>query len=173
MSGDLPAPPRRVATAMLLAIRIVRVLLVVASVVLIFAATSLVLRGLPLPSWMKVSGPLTDGMMLTFASLGLLEVVALYCLLGLLGEVIATVRAGDPFQSRNADRVQAIGWWMVVIQGVDMAKTILALSGVSHEDMTSDKTISVTGLGAIVVVFILAWVFRIGARMREELDQVV
>jgi lysylphosphatidylglycerol synthetase-like protein (DUF2156 family) len=66
--------------------------------------------------------------------------------------IVDSVAEGDPFVRANALRLKAIGWLMLAVQIID---------------------ISLTGILAVLLVFILAGIFERGAEMREELEGTV
>ena len=94
----------------------------------------------------------------------------------LLGRIVDTVGDGDPFIPTNADRLRTMGWLALAIQlltlpiGVAVARVAKAV-----EDTPSDTSVGLdfTGLVLILILFILARVFRKGAAMREELEGTV
>ena len=94
----------------------------------------------------------------------------------LLGRIVDTVGEGDPFIPTNADRLRTMGWLALAIQlltlpiGVAVARVAKAV-----EDTPSDTSVGLdfTGLVLILILFILARVFRKGAAMREELEGTV
>jgi len=105
--------------------------------------------------------------------LGLLACVAVYHLFSRLLAILATVRAGDPFVVANADRLQRIGWALFAIQLLDLAfgGIVLALDrlGVDHATWVP----GFTGWIGVVMLFVLARVFRVGTRMRDDLAMTV
>jgi magnesium-transporting ATPase (P-type) len=88
--------------------------------------------------------------------------------------MINSVEAGDPFIIENAKRLKAIGWMMVALQVLAFP---LALVARNTADLFGEHDVnldfSVNGLLAILLVFILADVFKRGAEMREELEGTV
>lgn len=88
--------------------------------------------------------------------------------------VIDSVSQGDPFAPVNAQRLARMGWLTVAIELVS-----IPVGGIGQwlaatiKDATSDFGISVGGLLLAMVLFILARVFREGARMRAELEGTV
>jgi hypothetical protein len=104
---------------------------------------------------------------------GALSLVAVYHLFSRLLAILATVRAGDPFVVANADRLQRIGWALFAIQLLDLAfgGIVLALDrlGVDHATWVP----GFTGWIGVVMLFVLARVFRVGARMRDDLAMTV
>lgn len=91
-----------------------------------------------------------------------------------LYRIIDTVGEGDPFVPENANRLMAMGW-------ISIASHLLAipLNSVSRWLQTysdrfhTDFGISLAGLLLALVLFVLARIFREGARMREELEGTV
>ena len=104
-------------------------------------------------------------------------IAAIYFFWNLLA-ITDTVRAGDPFIPENASRLTRMGWLAVFVQfgslllvgpGVFVA-SVFADAG---EDATFDVDFDGTGLILILVLFVLARVFRHGAAMREDLEGTV
>ncbi|WP_057881956.1 DUF2975 domain-containing protein [Tsuneonella troitsensis] len=97
----------------------------------------------------------------------------------LLRRIVNTVGEGDPFVPENADRLSRMGWIAVGTQllAIPMGAMVLWLAEVFKEadDIHVDADMGIDG-GAIVlilVLFILARVFRRGAAMREDLEGTV
>ena len=128
-------------------------------------------------------GPLPDGFFWAVSIL-LLAIAALLGMLiyflQLLWRIIGSVGEGDPFVPENADRLSRMGW-------VGVAGNVLALmtgglvtwiAGIAQdlgEDVQFDGEVGFEGGGLllILVLFILARVFRKGTEMREELEGTV
>lgn len=88
--------------------------------------------------------------------------------------IINSVEHGDPFILENATRLRAIGWLMVAVQVLAIplamvAHNTAALFGKHDVGME----IPLNGILAILLVFILADVFKRGAEMRDELEGTV
>ena len=115
----------------------------------------------------------TIGLLRLTGVLGLVACVAVYHLFSPLLAILATVRAGDPFVVANADRLQRIGWALFAIQLFDLALggIVLALDriGVDHATWVP----GFTGWIGVVMLFVLARVFRVGASMRDDLAMTV
>jgi hypothetical protein len=113
------------------------------------------------------------GILAVCAVLGFLFFRHLYRIVGSVGD-------GDPFIPVNAERLSAMGW---IVVGVNVA--VLPLAGIVGwvaryaEELDPRNHIHVGSgfdLGGILlalILFILARVFREGARMREELEGTV
>lgn len=97
----------------------------------------------------------------------------------LLRQIVGTVEAGDPFIGENATRLSKMGWIAVGAEVLSMplAGAVIWIAGmVEDSDSTGlDKDIGFdsSGIVLILVLFILARVFRQGARMREDLEGTV
>ncbi|WAT17396.1 DUF2975 domain-containing protein [Aurantiacibacter sp. MUD11] len=111
--------------------------------------------------------------------IGLAIVVMLFVFFGTLRKLIGTVGDGDPFAPVNADRLSLMGWLML---GVQLAMIPAAALGVSlaryaseFDDMhlTVDGGWDIEGVLLVIILFILARVFRHGAAMREDLEGTV
>lgn len=107
-------------------------------------------------------------------------VVALFLFFGRLRSIVGTVAHGDPFVPENAQRLSQMGWLMVATQlllipaaalGVRVIEAIDAVKDVGDTDI--DAGLDLSGILLIVVLFILARVFRHGAAMREDLEGTV
>lgn len=97
----------------------------------------------------------------------------------LLRQIVSTVAAGDPFISDNADRLSRMGWIAVGVEllSVPLAGVLIWIAGMVEDNdsvrLDHDVGFSGGGIVLILVLFILARVFRQGARMREELEGTV
>ena len=93
----------------------------------------------------------------------------------LLRRIVGTVAAGDPFVIDNADRLSRMGWMALAGQVLPiplgiLLKGLAGLVGDHHSVRVHDFGFSVGGVVLILVLFILARVFRQGALMRDELE---
>jgi uncharacterized membrane protein YhhN len=112
---------------------------------------------------------------LTF--IGIFAVLLAHVVYTRLLAIVETVKAGDPFVAENAARVQTIAWAFIGLEslhiGVHIVLAIVARSLVGMQDHRNDYHFPVTGLMAILLLFVLARVFDQGARMRDELATTV
>jgi hypothetical protein len=119
------------------------------------------------------SGPLIIGMR-AIAALGLLAVPLNLALLKRLMAMVQTVRAGDPFVAANANRLQAIAWFLL---GQQMLSLVIGLIGkfvsTPGHPLHLDAGFSPSGWLAVILTFVLARVFTEGTRMREDLEGTV
>jgi len=94
--------------------------------------------------------------------------------LTLLLHIVESVRTGDPFVLENAERLQAIAWWMLGGQLLHLLVGALArLASTPAQELDIDWSFSFTPWVAVLLLFVLARVFAHGARMREELEGTV
>lgn len=118
-------------------------------------------------------------------------IVGLACLAGMIllalailvfraiQQIVDSAISGDPFVVENADRLSRIGWLVVAIYGVQFAMGVAM--GVLVPPQLKDNLkfggfgldFSPLGLLAILLVFVLAQIFRHGSEMRAELEGTV
>ena len=108
------------------------------------------------------------------AVLGLIAIPIHYLVLKRLLAMVETVRAGDPFVAANAYRLQAIAWFLLVLQILSMIIGGIgeAISTRAHP-VDLDAGFSINGWLAVLLTFLLARVFAEGALMREDLEGTV
>lgn len=91
-----------------------------------------------------------------------------------LRRIIDSVRQGNAFAPENAGRLSNMGWLTVGIEVFSIKAGAVAAYIAKHvENMHLDVGLSLGGILMALVLFILARVFREGARMREELEGTV
>lgn len=107
-------------------------------------------------------------------AVGLIGVPIAALILGRLAQIVRTVRMREPFTAANAGRVQAIAWGLLGLQVLHVAVAAIAAS------IATDKTPlklggggTITGWLAVLLLFVLAGVFREGAAMRDDLEGTV
>lgn len=108
------------------------------------------------------------------AALGLV-VVWLNCAgLKRMVAIVETVRAGDPFVATNADRLQTIAWLLLALQVVSIVIAAIADAvALPGRPIDIDAGFSINGWLAVLLTFLLARVFAVGARMRDDLEGTV
>ncbi|TYC89355.1 DUF2975 domain-containing protein [Novosphingobium sp. BW1] len=101
-------------------------------------------------------------------------------MLWLLKRIIDTVGEGDPFVPINATRMTIMAWLSLAVQIVALPLAGLAtwIHNVTEMDdmetaINFDSGFDGNGILLMLVLFILARVFRKGAEMREELEGTV
>jgi hypothetical protein len=115
------------------------------------------------------SGLLIMGMR-AIAVLGFAAVPLNLALLKRLVAMVQTVRCGDPFVAANAQRLQAIAWFLLGQQMISLVIGLIgkAVSTPAHP-LHLDAGFSPSGWLAVILTFVLARVFAEGTRMREDL----
>lgn len=99
--------------------------------------------------------------------------VAHRILTGLL-QIVETVRSGDPFVVDNAARLQAIAWWLLGAELLHLLVGALArVASTPAQPLDIDWTFSFTPWIAVLLLFVLARVFRYGTRLREDIEGTV
>lgn len=107
--------------------------------------------------------------------------IALFVFFGKLRAIINTVGAGDPFVPENADRLNMMAWLLLAAQlmVIPLAGLLVPLAAWASqfEDEVKISTdvdgLDLTGILMVIILFILARVFRHGAAMRADLEGTV
>jgi hypothetical protein len=99
-------------------------------------------------------------------------IAAVHVQLSRLLDMVATVRAGDPFVPENAVRMKTIAWCLLLIQVFDLLNgAMVSLMNAAGSRM--DWSFSATGWLALVLLFVLARVFEEGTRIRADLEAMI
>lgn len=86
-------------------------------------------------------------------------------------QMLDTVEAGDPFVPANADRLRRVAWCLLGIQLCDVAFGVAgAIMDAAAGERISGWSPGLTGWIAILLVFVLARVFREGTRLRDDAE---
>jgi hypothetical protein len=108
------------------------------------------------------------------AALGLAAVPINNLVLTRLLAIVGTVRAGDPFVTANAERLQQIGWSLVTLQFLSIVISAIGKAvAIPGRPLHLDAGFSINSWLAILLTFVLARVFANGALMREDLEGTV
>lgn len=105
--------------------------------------------------------------------------VLAFLFFGKLRQIINSVGEGDPFAPENADRLNMMGWMMLgiyALMGVMAAVAVTIASWIEQiegSEFSVDIDFDLTSLLMVVILFILARVFKHGAAMREDLEGTV
>lgn len=113
---------------------------------------------------------------LALMALALAIVVPTFFFLRHMRRIVDTVGEGDPFVPLNAQRLTAMAWLMLLIQVLTIPLALMAMQvmhSFSEANGTMDADIDLSGIVLVLVLFILARVFRHGAAMREDLEGTV
>ena len=108
------------------------------------------------------------------AGLGVIAVGFNHLILSRLFAILKTVQAGDPFIAANAYRLQAIAWFLLILQLLSLVIAAIGktISTTAHP-VDLDAGFSPAGWLAVLLTFVLARVFAEGAMMRRELEGTV
>ena len=108
------------------------------------------------------------------AVLGLASVPLHYVVLKRLLAIVETVRAGDPFVTANASRLQAIAWVLLALNLLSIVIGAIALTvSTPAHPLHLNAGFSISGWLAVLLTFLLARVFAEGTLMREDLEGTV
>ena len=106
-------------------------------------------------------------------------IAAAFVFFGKLRAIIASVGEGDPFAPENADRLNLMAWLLLGIQVLMIPAMGMGLmfakwaDSVENAEITIDAGLDLEGILMVIVLFILARVFKHGASMREDLEGTV
>src|SRR5215212_5572625 len=108
------------------------------------------------------------------AVLGLVAIPLNYVVLKRLLAIVETVRAGDPFVTANAHRLQGTAWALLALNllSIVIGAIAKAVSTPAHP-LHMDAGFSINGWLAVLLTFLLARVFAEGTLMREDLEGTV
>jgi uncharacterized protein YqhQ len=103
---------------------------------------------------------------------------AMFVFFGKMRALIESASQGDPFVPDNARRLNAMAWLLLGSQVLTVIVGELRVYAVSLIDPQSENTFNISpndlaGILIVLVLFILARVFRHGAAMREDLEGTV
>mgnify|MGYP000902004487 CR=1 FL=1 len=109
---------------------------------------------------------------------GLLVIVLLLALglvfLRQLQRFVASIGQRQPFTDGNVRRLRRMAWLMLVMELLSILIGLYATwMGPPFAWMEIGGGMSITGLIAVLMLFVMAHVFAVGTAMREDLDRVV
>ncbi|MEL7199726.1 MAG: DUF2975 domain-containing protein [Pseudomonadota bacterium] len=88
-------------------------------------------------------------------------------------QIIHSVDEGDPFVPANAERLDRIGWLLLATQLLAFIGTSINAVEALASEWNFGEQFSFEGLLSVVLVFILARIFRHGTQMRDDLEGTV
>ena len=94
----------------------------------------------------------------------------LVIIVGRLRHVFETLTRGDPFQPLNVSRLRVVGVVLIALEFWNQSVPPILRRLLPGDTPDDDRGLSLTGWFAILVVFVLAEVFREGARLRREAE---
>ncbi|VVT05570.1 DUF2975 domain-containing protein [Erythrobacter sp. EC-HK427] len=119
------------------------------------------------------------GPILGVITLALLAVGMLFAFFDNLRRIIRTVGDGDPFAPVNADRLSRMAWLMLGVELIEFPMAAIGIMVADWAEQFDEASVSFEGgfdfSGALIVIllFILARVFKRGAEMRDDLEGTV
>lgn len=148
-------------------------LLVVAMSVLVLAQIGLFHIPIPPIDGVTMNQALLAGVFVLLACV--LCVAGWALVLALIARIVDSAATGDPFVIENARRLNLIGGLLLAVQGVGLFTKIAVaqLPKVLSHDFNFGFDTSLSGLFAILLVFVLAQIFKRGSEMRAELEGTV
>lgn len=126
----------------------------------------------------KESGKAASPEAISAISALLLSVAAACALAGVFVrlwlKIIASVGEGNPFTTGNAARLERMGWIGLVLYALGfLIAGIVDWAGHHVPGMKGEGNVDVGGIILVLMLFILARLFRLGAAMREDLEGTV
>lgn len=117
------------------------------------------------------NGRITDPLIITGGlAFALMALGGLLAIIQCLRRVFATLTIGEPFQIDNVRRLRVIGFTLVGLELLSYAARAFAASMAPGAVERIDYWPNFTAWFAVLVVFVLAEVFREGARLRREAE---
>lgn len=108
---------------------------------------------------------------------GLIGTVFVLLAIRATSAIVDSAIAGDPFASDNAERLKRIGWLLLGVMVVQFLSTTMVVWIAPDNNIAGHieggDGLSLTGLLAVLLIFVLARIFRHGAEMRAELEGTV
>lgn len=87
--------------------------------------------------------------------------------------ILDSIKRGEPFATANAAHLRTIGWMLLLIQLLDLGLGAVSIYARSLPIDFVEWQPSLTGWIAVLVAFVLARVFTVGAAMRDDLEGTV
>lgn len=168
-----------VSSAALPVLRTVLKVLVVVNWIYGMAIVAIILLALLDPAWLMSAfkmrpSPEAERVLAgltTVAALGIVTVPLHYMILRRLLEMVETVRARDPFVVDNASRLRAIAWILLVLNVISIIiGAIAAYVSTNEYPLRLNAGFSLYGWISVLLTFVLARVFSVGAEMRLDLE---
>ena len=110
--------------------------------------------------------PALEAVLLTSA----LYMGALIVITHRLRQVFETLTLGDPFRPENVGRLRVVGVSLIALEAVGYLVRMTVIWLAPESGASVHLSISLSGWFAILAVFVLAEVFREGARLRSDAE---
>lgn len=163
--------PGSVSSILKTALDVVFWALIAGSAVVALAAVAALFVGSGNVTLSADDGPVRDPLVIGGGlALALLALGGLIVITQALRRVFATLTAGEPFQADNIRRLRLIGFTLAGLELLSYAARAYAAAVAPGAVERIDYWPNFTAWFAVLVVFVLAEVFREGARLRQEAD---
>lgn len=138
---------------------------------LVLAALLALLLPADLDIWRQIGAKGARGPMLAAGLLAFtLYVGVVLYIVGRLRRIFTTLTVGDPFHPDNVARLRSIGFSLAALELINYIVNLVS-GWVFPEQFRSGRfPLNPTAWFAVLVVFVLAEVFREGARLRSEAE---
>jgi hypothetical protein len=87
-----------------------------------------------------------------------------------LRQVFATLIVGDPFRPQNVGRLRIVGLGLIALEAAGYMVRFAFLWAFPEPGDRVNVSVNLSGWFAILVVFVLAEVFRVGSRLRRDAE---
>ncbi len=135
---------------------------------LLAAALLALLLPTDLPMWKNIEA---HGATLSAGLLAFAVYVAVVLFITLrVRRIFMTLTAGDPFHPGNVGRLRSIGFALAALELINYGVNLVTSWAFRDEFRTVRFPFNPTAWFAVLVVFVLAEVFREGARLRSEAE---
>jgi len=109
-------------------------------------------------------GPLFAGVLLAFG----LSIGGVLVIVDALRRIFVTLTAGDPFHPNNVRRLRLVG---LMLAALEVSRYVMwGLTPLVPAIKRAEPNFNLTSWFSVLVVFVLAEVFREGARLRREAE---
>ena len=121
------------------------------------------------PETLKIEGPWIGPAVAAMLFAADLYLAGAIVVVGRLRSIFQTLIVGDPFHPENARRLRVIGIALAVLE---LGRYVIATAThfAFHGLLRVDGSLSLTAWFAVLVIVVLAEVFREGARLRGEAE---
>jgi len=108
---------------------------------------------------------------------GLISIILVLFAIRATSGIVDSAIAGDPFVGDNAGRLNRIGFLLVGIMAVQFL-TLITVAAIApqnspHMQISGGSEPDPVGLLAVLLIFVLARIFKHGSQMRDELESTV
>jgi hypothetical protein len=163
--------PGSVSSLLKLVLDVIFFALWIALGLLLVAALLALLLPSDLPIWGRIEshgahGAMLSGGLLAFA----LYVAVVLFIIERVRRIFTTLTVGDPFHPGNVARLRSIGFGLAALELINYAVNLVTGWVFRDEFRTVRFPFNPTAWFAVLVVFVLAEVFREGARLRSEAE---